>query len=91
MGSERADQIWSGLADLGCGYQVTSWFQPVAELNVFYAEVAGQDDGRSLGATVGAVFNLSKNVRLDVGVSEIIRGRNTDDGRINLANLSLTL
>jgi hypothetical protein len=91
LGSERASQLWAGRADLGFGYQVTPRFQPQAELNVIYAEVVGRNDVQSLGVSVGAVFNITKGLRLDLGAQEILRGRNTNDGSLFLANLSMTL
>ena len=61
------------------------------ELNTYYAEISGLGDGRSLAATLGAIISLQKGIRIDLGIQEVLRGRNTDDGRIYLANFSLTL
>jgi hypothetical protein len=90
LGHRRAEDRGILVVDTALGYQVTPWFQPVAELTYTHGYVRNAPDADSLGIAAGGVLNLSTTVRLDLGGQWIVAGRNADAATLFLANLSVT-
>ena len=65
-------------ANLGLGYQLTSWFKPELELNYVREFASGRKDAETVAATVGVIWNLSDALRADLGFRHGFYGRNAD-------------
>jgi hypothetical protein len=77
-------------ANLGLGYQLTPELTPELELNYDHEIVSSAADAQVLGATVGAILNLSGALRLDLGLRHDFHGHNVDRQLSVTANLLWT-
>ncbi len=78
------------IGDIAVGRQLSSWLQLEAELNYGHATVSRGNGSVNFAVTVGAIMNVSNSVRIDVGLQQVLDGRNADKATIWLANFSKT-
>lgn len=78
------------LANLGAGYQLSSWLKPELELNFFHDFLADAADPQALVVTVGAILNPLERLRVDLGLRHGVYGRSADRQLSVTANLSWT-
>lgn len=90
LGHEREDQRGIFFTDLAAGYQVSDLFQPIAELNFAQEYVVGQPNPYTFGITAGVILNVNESLRIDLGVSQTLFGRLSDNTTAFLLNLSWT-
>jgi hypothetical protein len=90
LGNDRGDQRSEFIGDIAVGRQLNSWLQLEAELNYGHATVSRGNGSVNFAITVGAIMNVSDSMRIDVGLQQVLDGRNADKTTIWLANLSKT-
>ncbi|MEM9379191.1 MAG: transporter [Planctomycetota bacterium] len=79
IGPEREDRRGIALANVGAGYQITPWLQPILEVGYTSGIVSGiVIETDTLAVTPGVLVRLSDAVRLDVGVIQTFFGKNED-------------
>jgi hypothetical protein len=90
LGNDRGDQRSEFIGDIAVGRQLNSGLQLEAELNYGHATVSRGNGSVNFAITVGAIMNVSDSMRIDVGLQQVLDGRNADKTTIWLANLSKT-
>ncbi len=90
IGDDRHDQRSQLIGDIAAGWQLRPWLQLGAEVNFGHATVSRGNGSVGLAVTGNAILNVSETVRIDVGVQEVLDGRNADDATIWVANFSKT-
>jgi hypothetical protein len=90
LGDERGDQRSEFIGDVALGWQLNTWLQFQAELNYGHASASRGNGSVNYAATIGAVMNVSDSVRIDVGLQEVVVGRNADNVTVLIANFSKT-
>jgi hypothetical protein len=90
LGNDRGDQRSEFIGDIAVGRQLSSWLQLEAELNYGHLTVNRGNGSVNFAVTVGAIMNVSNSVRIDVGLQQVLDGRNADKHTFWLANLSKT-
>ncbi len=90
FGNDRDSARGDFVSDVAIGYQLNTWFQPTAELNYAYSSLSGEFDSRNLVFSAGAIMNVAESLRLDLGVSQVIDGRNANRSTSYIANFSMT-
>ncbi len=90
LGNDRGDQRSEFIGDIAVGQQLSSWLQLIAELNFGRATVNRGNGSVNFAVTLGAIMNVSDSVRIDIGVQEVLDGRNADQATFWITNLSKT-
>jgi len=65
------------LTNLAIGYQATDWLQPVVEINYLHLFRVGEPDSDDLALSAGFLMPL-KRTRIELGVQQVVAGRNRD-------------
>ena len=90
IGDKRGDQRSEFIGDVAFGWQLNTWLQFQAEFNYGHASASRGNGSVNYAATIGAVMNVSDSVRIDVGLQEVVVGRNADNVTVLIANFSKT-
>jgi hypothetical protein len=90
IGDKRGDQRSEFIGDIAFGWQLNTWLQFQAEFNYGHASASRGNGSVNYAATIGAVMNVSDSVRIDVGLQEVVVGRNADNVTVLIANFSKT-
>lgn len=79
IGSEREDRRGIFIANVGAGYQATSWLQPILEFGYTSGIISGiVIETDTFAVTPGVLVTLSDAFRLDAGVIQTVYGKNED-------------
>ena len=90
LGDKRDDQRSEFIGDVALGWQLNTWLQIQAEFNYGHASASRGNGSVNYAATIGALMNVSDSVRIDVGLQEVVVGRNADNVTVLIANFSKT-
>ena len=90
LGDERDDIRSEFIGDVAVGWQLNSWLQFEAEYNYGHASASRGNGSINHAATIGAIMNVSDSVRIDMGLQEVLDGRNADNASIWIVNFSKT-
>jgi len=88
IGEKRGEERGAIEANLAGGVHLTTWLQPILELNYAHGFGAGVGPARQLSVTAGLLFPL-ENLRISLGVSQVVLGRSVE--RRTLATCLLTI
>ena len=78
-GHRREDERGTSTANAAVGFQALDWLQPEFEVNFSHNDVWRGRDSFALGLTAGLVMPINERLRLNLGVQQIVTGRNTDE------------
>ena len=83
------DELWGIISNLGLGYFITDWLQPVVEMAYIYSSIDNQDNEHVLNVTGGFTAPLTDYATLIIGVTKNLVSENTDDTLVITSALTL--
>ena len=83
------DELWGINSNLGLGYYITDWLQPVAEMGYVYENIDNQRNAHVLSVTGGFTANLTDYATLIIGVTKDLVSEDTEDTLVITSALSL--
>jgi len=83
------DELWGIISNLGLGYFITDWFQPVVEMAYIYSNIDNQDNEHVLNVTGGFTAPLTDYATLIIGITKNLVSENTDDTLVITSALTL--
>jgi len=73
------DDAWSFVSEVGFGYFVTSWFQPVVEAAYAFEDPDGEDNIQIINVTAGFTSPVTDWLTVIMGVTPDVYTKNTDE------------
>ncbi len=73
------DDAWSFVSEIGFGYFVTHWFQPVVEAAYAFEDPDGEDNVQIVNITAGFTSPVTDWLTVIMGVTPDIYTKNTDE------------
>jgi hypothetical protein len=68
---------WSFVTDVGLGYFINSWLQPVIETAFAYEDPKNEDGAYVINITAGFTADVSKRLIIELGVTPDLYAKNT--------------
>jgi len=83
------DESWGINSNLGLGYFITDWFQPVVEMGYVYENIDNQKNAHVLNVTGGFTAPLTDYATLIIGVTKNLVSEDTEDTLVITSALTL--
>lgn len=83
------NKSWGIVTNLGLGYFITDWLQPVAEIGYNYDNIDDQDNEQVLNVTGGFTANLTDYATLIIGITKVLVEEDAEDTLVLTTALTL--